>query len=153
MAGLYLDTGALIKLYILETGSEFVQKRAAQHGRLTLNRLQEMELRNGILAAGGRGVISEPSARKTLAHFREDLQAGLFWWEDTDWESLWERSGQLAERFTSRFLCRTLDILHVAAAEQSGAEFFLTGDGRQERLAKAVGLPVIRIPLPTKSSR
>jgi predicted nucleic acid-binding protein len=153
MGGAYLDTGVLIKLYIFEPGSGFVQKRVRQNGPLLLNRLQETELRNGVLASAGRGLISSSALGKTLAHFAEDREAGRFSWEELVWESLWDRAQQLAERFTPRFLCRTLDILHVAAAEQSGAEVFFTGDARQERLARAVGLRVLKLPQASPTKR
>ena len=48
MGGAYLDTGVLIKLYIYEPGSAFVQKRVRQNGPLLLNRLLETELRNRV---------------------------------------------------------------------------------------------------------
>jgi predicted nucleic acid-binding protein len=146
MATLYLDTGALVKLYIVEDGSAFVQKRAAQARAILVNPLQETELRNAILAAGGRRTITPQAARDTLANFDEDLAAGYFTREQPDWPKLWGRADELARRHTPRLLCRTLDILHVAAAEQCGADQIITGDQRQQRLAKAINLPVIKIP-------
>ncbi len=40
--------------------------------------------------------------------------------------------------------CRTLDIIHVAAAIVLGAKIFITFDGRQAALAKQAGLAVIQ---------
>jgi len=147
MAKIYLETGALVKLYIVETGSDFVQKRAAKAGALPLNQLQATELRNAVLAAGGRGTITPQAARETLANFDEDLSAGYFVREETDWDRLWLRADELARKHTPSLLCRTLDILHIAAAEQCGADQILTGDLRQQQLAKAVGMSVIKLPL------
>ena len=146
MATVYLDTGALVKLYVVEDGSHFVQKRAAAAGTLPINPLQETELRNAVLAAGGRGAITPAAARETLANFDEDLDAGYFHRNRPDWDKLWVRADELARRHTQRLLCRTLDILHVAAAEQCGADQIITGDQRQQRLAKAIGLTVVKIP-------
>lgn len=146
MATVYLDTGALVKLYVVEDGSDFVQKRAARAAFLPINPLQTTELRNAVLAAGGRGAITPAAARDTLANFDEDLEAGYFQRIHPDWEKLWARADELARRHTPRVLCRTLDILHVAAAEQCGADQIITGDRRQQRLAKATGLSVIKIP-------
>ncbi len=146
MAKVYLDTGALVKLYIVEAGSEFVQKRAALAESLPVNPLQETELRNAILAAAGRRAITRESARETLSNFDEDLSAGIFVRERLDWDRLWRRSAELAQLHTPRLLCRTLDILHVAAAEYCGADQIITGDLRLQNLAKAIGLAVIKIP-------
>jgi predicted nucleic acid-binding protein len=146
MAKHYLDTGALVKLYIVEPGSTFVQERVRRAEELPLNALQETEVRNAILAAGGRRVISRDAMKRTLANFDEDARSGVFAREDPDWAWLWRRADLLARQHTPRILCRTLDILHVAAAELCRADQFLTGDHRQQRLAKAAGLSVIKIP-------
>lgn len=146
MAKTYFDTGALVKLYIVEQGSEFVQNVARRVGVIHINPLQETELRNAILAAEGRRTISREAARRSLDNLEEDVQAGVFFRESPDWAWIYRRANLMARQYTPRFLCRTLDILHVAAAELSGAERIVTGDQRQQKLARAVGLKVVKIP-------
>jgi len=146
MAKTYFDTGALVKLYIVERGSDFVQKVARRTGAIGINPLQETELRNAILAAEGRRTISREAARRSLDNFEEDLHTGAFVRDTPDWSWIHRRADLMARQYTPRFLCRTLDILHVAAAELSGAEHILTGDQRQQKLARAVGLKVVKIP-------
>lgn len=146
MAKTYFDTGALLKLYIVERGSEFVQKVARRGGTIGINPLQETELRNAILAAEGRKTISRGAARRSLENFEEDLQTGVFLRELPEWPWIHRRADLMARQYTPRFLCRTLDILHVAAAELSGAGSIVTGDQRQQKLARAVGLRVIKVP-------
>lgn len=146
MAKTYFDTGALVKLYIVEHGSTFVQNLARRSGVIGLNPLQETELRNAILAAGGRRTISRQAARRSLENLDEDLQTGVFFREAPDWAWIYRRADLMARQYTARFLCRTLDILHVAAAELSGASLIVTGDERQRKLAKAVGLKVVKVP-------
>jgi PIN domain nuclease of toxin-antitoxin system len=51
MHKLYLDTGALVRLYIIEQGSEFVQKTAQSANILPIQTLQITELRNALHAA------------------------------------------------------------------------------------------------------
>ena len=142
---LYLDTGALVKLYLLEPGSEFVQSKAHAAQCLPLNPLQETELRNALFAACGRGILTKTVLRKTLDNFEEDIRNGYLFRESPDWPLLWRRAGVLAKRYTPELLCRTLDILHVAAAEASEADEVLTGDQRQSELCRAIGLPVSEI--------
>jgi predicted nucleic acid-binding protein len=146
MAKTYFDTGALVKLYIVERGSDFVQNIARRTGAIGINPLQETELRNAILAAEGRRTVSREAARRSLDNFEEDLQNGVFIRESPEWAWVYRRADILARQYTPRFLCRTLDILHIAAAELSGAERIVTGDQRQQKLAKATGLKVAKVP-------
>ena len=95
---LYMDTGALVKLYLVEPGSEFVQSKAQSAKCLPLNPLQETELRNALLAACGRGILSEAVLGRTLENFEEDIRNGYFLRESPDWPLLWRRAGVLAKR-------------------------------------------------------
>lgn len=147
MSKLYLDTGALVKLYLVEPGSEFVQDKAEKAACLPLNPLQELELRNALFAASGRGWIDEEVLRGTLGNLEEDIREGYFLRESPDWRPLYKRASVLAKRYTPEFLCRTLDILHVAAAEVSEADELVTGDQRQLKVCRAIGFPVAEIPL------
>jgi predicted nucleic acid-binding protein len=66
--------------------------------------------------------------------------------EMLDWPLVWNRAAHLARLHTRKLLCRTLDTLHVAAAEACGADLLVTGDKRQFKLASAVGLPTALVP-------
>lgn len=146
MSKVYFDTGALVKLYIVESGSEFVQRKAIAASSIPLNELQETELRNAIHAAIGRQTISPTAGAMALEHVDSDLRAGVLTHAAVDWSAVWSRAAHLARLHTEKLLCRTLDILHVAAAEACGADLVVTGDARQFKLCKAAGLPVVRVP-------
>ena len=146
MSKVYFDTGALVKLYIVESGSEFVQRKATAATSIPLNELQETELRNAIHAAIGRQTISPTAGAMALEHVDSDLRAGVLTHAAVDWSAVWSRAAHLARLHTEKLLCRTLDILHVAAAEACGADLVVTGDSRQFKLCKAAGLPVVRVP-------
>jgi len=49
---------------------------------------------------------------------------------------------ELSESYTTQFLGRTLDILHVANASTAGCKVFVTSDKRQAKLAQAAALEV-----------
>jgi predicted nucleic acid-binding protein len=146
MSKIYFDTGALVKLYIVESGSAFVQRKAAAATSIPLNELQETELRNAIHAAIGRKSISPTAGAMSLEHVDSDLRAGVLTDASVDWPSVWSRAAHLARLHTEKLLCRTLDILHVAAAEACGADLVVTRDAPHFKLCKAAGLPVIRVP-------
>ena len=146
MSKVYFDTGALVKLYIFEPGSAFVQHQAQGARSIPINQLQETELRNAIQAAIGRKCIRSAAGLLVLEHIDSDINNGILSVEKLDWPTVWNRAGHLARLHTRRLLCRTLDILHVAAAETCGADLLVTGDKRQFKLAGAVGLPVVLVP-------
>ncbi len=146
----YFDTGALVKLYLVEEGSAFVQRKAMAATSMPLIALQETELRNALHAAIGRGSVSPKAGAMALEHFETDLAEGVWDVEMPDWSSVWNRAAHLAKLHTRKILCRTLDILHVAAAETCEAELVVTGDSRQFRFCKAVGLPVALVPIEKK---
>jgi predicted nucleic acid-binding protein len=137
---LYLDTSALVKLYIVEPGSEAVQLRCQQADELILGPLQETELRNAILAACGRDIIDKATMGKTLNNLETDLAEGAYQRHQPDWPLVWQRSNGLAAAHTPQILCRTLDILHVAIAEQAECTRLITSDERQFALCQAIGL-------------
>jgi predicted nucleic acid-binding protein len=140
MSRLYLDTGALVKLYIVEPGSESVERIVRKATSLPINVLQETELRNALHAACGRGIITPKVLDVTLGNFEDDLNSNIFQREPLDWNFIWKRSEQLIRKFTTKFLCRTLDILQVAAAESCNADAIVTGDQRQIKLCRAISL-------------
>lgn len=120
----YFDSGALVNLYIIEPGSEFVQAKAMAAKLIPLYQLQETEVRNVIHAAVGRNMVSADGAKRALEHLADDTRAGVLAQESPDWPAILGRAAHLARLHTRRLLCRTLDILHVAAAESSGADLF-----------------------------
>ena len=146
MTKVYFDTGALVKLYIVESGSAYVERKARAASLIPLNQLQETELRNAIQAAIGRKSIRSAAGLLALEHIDSDINNGILSVEKLDWPAVWNRAGHLARLHTRRLLCRTLDILHVAAAEACGADLLVTGDKRQFKLAGAVGLPAVLVP-------
>jgi hypothetical protein len=55
----------------------------------------------------------------------------------------------LSKRFTAIHQCRTLDILHVAAALEFKANTLASFDSRQRQLAASVGLDLLPESIPT----
>jgi len=58
---------------------------------------------------------------------------------------LWKRASVLAKHHTPELLCRTLDTVHVAAAEVSEADEVVAGDYRPLKLCQAIGFPAAEI--------
>ena len=60
-----------------------------------------------------------------------------------DWAGIFSEAIRLAEQYTPSIGCRSLDILHCAAAKVLGASEFVSGDLRQGKLATAMGLNLV----------
>jgi len=56
----------------------------------------------------------------------------------------------VSRRFTARFLTRSLDLLHVAAAHLALCGTFVSADDRQLAVAKASGLTTLDIKRPPR---
>lgn len=143
---IYLDTSALVKLYVLEAGSSFVQSRLSeQDDPLPVWELQEAELANALHLKVFRNEWTEDEAKRQIGHFRSRRQRGLYVFPEIDRVELIREFHRLS-RETPRTGCRTMDIFHVACALQIPGCRFLTFDGRQGKLARLAGLDVIELP-------
>ena len=143
---IYLDTSALVKLYVLEAGSEFVQScLSEQDDPLPIWDLQEAELANALHLKVFRNEWTEAEAELQIEHFRSRRQRGLYVFPEIDRVELIREFHRLS-RETPRTGCRTMDIFHVACALQIPSCRFLTFDGRQGKLARLAGLEMIEVP-------
>lgn len=145
MSRLYLDTGVLLKLYVVEPGSDEVQRLASTAENLPLNPLQVTELRNALHACHGRKRFKQNALKNTIRNLEEDIAAGVFAMESPAWSLVFHRAQEMAGLWTSQLFCRTLDILHVALAEQSDSDCLVTGDKRQHALCKKIGMDAVLI--------
>ena len=103
--------------------------------------LHRCELAHSLEQQVFRAKASPADTKIASIDFERDCNAGL--WRLVDLPpSAFRTCITLAQRFTARLGCRTLDALHVAAALELEAEEFWTFDERQNQLAAAAGLRV-----------
>lgn len=142
---LYLDTSALLKLYIREQGSEAVQSQvAAQDYPLPIWEIQEAELVNALRLKAFWQEITTDQAEEQIRHFEDRRKRGLYLFPEIHRSDLMKTYRDLSAE-TPRLGCRTMDILHVACAVEIAATGFLSFDRRQCELAAHAGLSVITI--------
>ena len=142
----YVDPRALLKLYVHERESPAVvawRRRTA--GALPLTAHSRLEVVNGICLAGSRNAIGGDAVEDALASLQEDLDEGRYVEVDAPWRAALRRAGELSRAHTSRLGCRTLDVLHVAVALEVDLPWFATFDRRQQQLARAAGLKIVRL--------
>ncbi len=137
---LYLDTSALVKLYIAEPGSDQVQSKVEATPVIAASRVAYVEARAGIARKHRAGELSLREYRRMV----EDL--------DKDWErylivevseSVAKLGGELAERYP----LRGFDALHLASAvflrnRTHLRVSFLCFDEKLRSAAEAEGLTV-----------
>jgi predicted nucleic acid-binding protein len=144
---LYLDTSALLKLYIRETGSEAVHSLVvSQDLPLAIWDIQEAEFINALRLKVFWKEITPEQADEQISLFQERWKRGFHHFPAIDRTALMETYRRLSAE-TPRLGCRTMDILHVACAVEIGASAFLTFDKRQAELARFAGLDVPVIPI------
>ena len=142
---IYLDTSALVKLYLLETDSHVVQDLiAAQNDPLPIWELQEMELTNALRLKVFWGEISLEDSNWQLELFEQRKEKGHYYFPDVD-RAAFLTTFQRLSAHTSELGCRTLDIMHVACGCLLGPDLFVSFDSRQRKLAAKTGLTVHEI--------
>lgn len=140
----YLDTGCLVKLYYPEPDSARVVA-AIQGKSVCFTPLHELEFVNALrLKVFFKGAATaQVTASRSLVE--ADLKSDVLVAADAEWKDIFEEAVRLAEQFSGTVGCRSLDVLHCAAAKLLAASEFISTDARQKKLAMAMGLNVVSI--------
>jgi hypothetical protein len=102
------------------------------------------EIINAICRAAFMGQLDPTGLAETLAEFNADFASGHLRQADILWRAALNRAAELSQRHTPKLGTRSLDVLHVACALELKLRHFLTFDTRQQQLAAATGLRVVR---------
>jgi len=141
----YLDSSALLKLYVVEPGSAQVQQLAREAERVLLTPVQVLELRLALRRSQQSGILDLTALEATLRNLEEDLLNGLFEMAEPDWELVWRDADALARAPASERSATPLDYLHVAIARMLEISLFVTGDPEQANLARECGLAAVLV--------
>ncbi len=139
---IYADTSALVKRYLEEPFSpEF--EALFQLGSMAINRLTVVEMRCALARRRRNREIDAVREGRINAELATDIQDGalrLGSVGDAEFTAAYHLIGRLAD-----LPLRSLDALHLAAAEQFGASAFATADKTQAEAAAALGFTVHRL--------
>lgn len=149
----YADSSALIALYVPEAYSVEARRQIAAVPQVPFTPLHDLEVRNAFEALRGRRLITPKQFRAVKAHLEADLLEHRLCWTPLELAGVFADARILAERHTARVLCRSLDVLHVAAAKVIGCRRLISGDDRQLKLARAMRLTAIDIKQPAGSAQ
>lgn len=142
----YLDSSALIKLYVPEAGSQRVSQyaRALPHP-IPFSHLHELEMKNALQLKLFRREATATAVDASGLSIDEDFADGVLSRPELNWFDVFRRASTLAREHSSTTGARSLDLLHVASALVLETTTFLTFDDRQARLARAAGLKAPRL--------
>jgi predicted nucleic acid-binding protein len=139
----YADTSVLGRVYFQQADSaKAIALVRATPLPLPFTPLHNLEIRNAVRLRVYRAEADAAQRDAILAAVDADLAAGVLHAVPLPWAELMREAERLSAAHTGRLGCRSLDVLHVAAAVTLGAREFLTFDTRQAALAKTAGLKV-----------
>jgi uncharacterized protein len=138
---LYLDTSALMKLYVEEPGTEAVRRAAEEAEALATHTIAYPQIRSAFARLHREERFSDDDLSRVKAFFVEDWPRFVRVQAD---EPLLRRAGDLAELLA----LRGYDSVHLAAGEhtklQGGAAvLFACFDARLSKAAELLGLGVL----------
>ena len=142
----YLDSSALIKLYVKEEKSETVAKYVrALAAPLPFSQLHDLELKNALRLKLFRKEATRKRVEASIRLVDQDLTDGVLQRPALSWIDVFGRAQELSGEYSSQIGCRSLDLLHVASATLLDLTDFMTFDDRQGILAFKVGLQPVEI--------
>ncbi len=137
----YADTSFLGSYYLPDANSA----RALAAVRplsapLLFTALHRLELRNALALAVFRGRITPQQEQKAWQDVTKDLRSGLLAPTSLNWYVVLRSATLLSVQHCVATGCRSLDVLHIAAARKLASTEILSFDARQRALAQRVGL-------------
>jgi predicted nucleic acid-binding protein len=139
----YADSSFLVSLYVTDANSGVVEIFSRKSPNLiTLTAFSKQETQHAIRLLAFRKAIPQEVMARGLLNLDRDQYEGRFRMIPLTTEDLFQKAGQLSNRYALETGVRYLDMLHVGSALLVKAKRFLTFDIRQAKLAKAVGLEV-----------
>ena len=149
----YADSSALVAVYVTEAFSAESRRHVGSVPQLPFTPLHDLEVRNAFQALRGRRCITRGDLRALTAQLEADLHAHRLRWTPLNLAAVFADARDLAEAHTERLLCRSLDILHIAAAKAIGCNRLISGDDRQLKLARALRFATVDIKRPRRRRR
>lgn len=135
---LYLDTSALVKLYVEEEGSNTVRDAVGDASHVVTSRVAYPEARSALARRRVEGAYSRADLRRAVAALDRDFSALVIVELGA---AVAKQAGELAERHG----LRGFDAIHLASALECGRLLgtepaFETFDSRQAKAARTEGL-------------
>ena len=142
-ADAYPDSSFLVSIYRQDSNHAAAGAFMRRHSpSLVFLPLHRVELRNALRFAEIQQLITPEERQRTFRQIEEDLREGFLVHATVPWSDICRRADDLSEKHMIHNGQRTIDLLHVAAALETGTRLLLSFDQRQRGLAKTAGLQV-----------
>jgi predicted nucleic acid-binding protein len=139
----YADSSFLVSCYVVDANTAQANAWLSRASvSLVFTALHALEVRNAFQLGVFRGLFSAADAAAAWANLEKDLRSGRLMKTAVKWPVALRIAARLSERHSAVIGTRSLDILHVAAAQAVRATELVSFDTRQRALAAAVGLSV-----------
>ncbi|MGH8246485.1 MAG: type II toxin-antitoxin system VapC family toxin [Gammaproteobacteria bacterium] len=135
---LYLDTSALLKLYIPEADSEELNRALQGRRDLIVSDLAVTEAVSALARRRREGRVSDESVHRLHRLVLVHLRSGVFLRSEMNQEAHRDAEGILLR--VREVPLRAADALHLALAAAAGAKSVITFDRRLAEGARRVGL-------------
>jgi predicted nucleic acid-binding protein len=147
---IYCDSSFLVALYLRTDHFSVVAREIADsfYQGVPYPWLAELELTTSLYRVLGAKRITRHAFRLLFSAINDARAQGFLTPCALDQANLFRKALELSRRHTARHQCRTLDILHVAAALELEAQSLASFDFRQRKLAVSAGLNVLPEKLP-----
>lgn len=141
----YADSSALIPLYVNERFSESADAALRQGGSIPFTALHRLEIPNALERLVGRELMSREECDAVHRQLRDDIDSHRLTPISIDLDEVFAQASALSTRYSAKYLARSLDLLHVAAAHAANCTRFISADDGQLAVAKASGLKIFDI--------
>jgi len=139
----YFDSAIIIKLYVQELNSAYAISLVSNYpAPAPITVWQALEVKTAIRLKAFRKEISAGEMMQSISAFEQDIAAKRWVRPDYTSAAVEQKAEELSASHAATLGCRTVDIIHVAAAVVIGVKDFVTFDNRQAALAKLSGLTV-----------
>jgi predicted nucleic acid-binding protein len=138
---LYIDTSALAKWYLPETGSESFAKWMQQQDETCISSLTKTEFRCLLARRQRMQLLTSVQVQEIYAHFQQDCQDGhLLHYAVSDQHVL---NAELMIEALPDIALRTLDAIHLSVAHEISARVLATADKVMALAAQQLKMEVI----------
>jgi predicted nucleic acid-binding protein len=144
MSGIYLDSSYVLSYLMEDAHSEEARnnlKTLLRSGKIS--ELVLLEFQTMLRRKVGINGFKTGHAERIILELEDQIKEGWFEVVKVNWDRVWQRAMGLSARNAGSLKVRSLDILHVAVAMETGHDSFWTFDERQKELAELSGLRVI----------
>lgn len=140
----YFDTAYILKLYLVEEGSEEVMQAANVSGGLASSSLAFSELHGALHRNLRDGRLDRHEFATILERFDADVHEQMWRWLPTTM-SIHERVASAYRDLPSALFLRTADAIHLASAAEHGFRHIYSSDRHLLNAAAHFGLAGINV--------